>query len=85
MKNNKSNFLFGLVAGLIIFPIFESTEEIIIGAMEVAKSKITQKILKENKIINDLQAEMESDNQEIDTYAIGFDLSQQDDDEYFDD
>lgn len=84
MKNNKSNFLFGLVAGIIIFPLFESIEEIVIGALEVAKSKISQKILKENKIINDLQTE----NEEVDTYAIGFDLSPkeeyEDNDEFYD-
>lgn len=81
MKNNKSSFLFGLAVGLIFFSIFESIEEIIIGAMEVVKSKTSQSILKENKIVQELQSAQE----EIDTYAVGFDLSPQEECDYIGD
>ena len=86
-KDRDNNLLFGIIIGLAFIPIANNVVDIIINSMDIIRCKVNQKIIKENKITEDLQAEQE---QEIDTQCIGFDLSPQeeyyeDDDEYFDD
>lgn len=85
-KDRGNNLLFGIIIGLAFIPIANNVVDIIINSMDIIRCKVNQKIIKENKITEDLQAEQE---QEIDTQCIGFDLSPQEeyyeDDEYFED
>lgn len=79
-------FIYGLITGFILIPILDELTNLIISLFELPKAAITKKILKENKVIADLQSEQEP----ISTQCIGFDLSQQEeyydeDDEYFED
>ena len=85
-KDRGNNLLFGIIIGLAFIPIANNVVDIIINSMDIIRCKVNQKIIKENKITEDLQAEQE---QKIDTHGIGFDLSPQEeyyeDDEYFED
>lgn len=88
MKKDKTllTYILGGITILIFIPIIESITEIICGYLELLKISSTKEVLRGNKEIQELQNEQE----ELDAYAIGFDLTPQeeyyeDDDEYFDD
>lgn len=88
MKKDKTllTYILGGITILTFIPIIESITEIICGYLELLKISSTKEVLRGNKEIQELQNEQE----ELDAYAIGFDLTPQeeyyeDDDEYFDD
>jgi len=61
-------FILGLLIGVAGIPIIEVIVDLVCNALEIPKASITKKILKENKIITELQVEQEP----VNTYAIGF-------------
>jgi hypothetical protein len=74
-------FIYGLLFGLLCIPILETLLELIVTYLELPKAYITKKILKENKIIADLQLEQEH----IETVAMGFQIPSEDEYEEDDD
>lgn len=73
-------FIYGIITGFILIPILDELTNLIISLFELPKAVITKKILRENKVINELQTDLEKTD---DGVAIGFDLSQQE--EFYDD
>jgi len=79
-------FIYGIITGFILIPILDELTNLIISLFELPKAAITKKILKENKVINELQTDLEKTDEGV---AIGFDLSPQeefyDEDDEFED
>lgn len=73
-------FIYGIITGFILISILDELTNLIISLFELPKAVITKKILRENKVINELQTDLEKTD---DGVAIGFDLSQQE--EFYDD
>lgn len=61
-------FILGILSILLLIPIIESISEIICTFLEYPKGLASKKVLKLNKELLKLQSETE----EIDTVAIGF-------------
>ena len=81
MKNLKS-FILGMLTILLFIPIVEQLCEIIVTFMEYVKGLVSRPVLKLSKELMELQAET----QPIDTQAIGFSYTpQEDNDDYFED
>jgi hypothetical protein len=75
--------LTGIIIGFLIcmfaIPILEAVSELILSSLEIPKAAITKKILKENKVIQDLQIDLEP----ISTQCMGFHYNG--DDEFYED
>lgn len=74
-------FILGMLTVLAFIPLCESLTEIILGWLETFKVANTLNVMKGNQEIQKLQAELEGGE---DTYCMGFDLSPQEDEEYYD-
>jgi hypothetical protein len=74
-------FSIGFFSAMFGIPILETVLELIISLLEIPKALITIKILKKNKIISDLQSELEP----ISTQCIGFEAPPDYEYEYEDD
>ena len=77
MKNLKT-YIFGMATIAIILPIIDELTEVICGYLEVLKGESTKAVMKTNKEIADLQAELEP----IDTNCIGFEIPNAENDIY---
>ena len=75
MKNK--NFIYGLIFGFVLIPILDELTNLIVSLFELPKATITKKILKENKVIADLQKDTEKVD---DSVAIGFQYTPPDED-----
>ena len=75
MKNK--NFLYGIIFGFCLIPILDELTNLIVLLFELPKATITKKILKENKLITDIQKDVEKVD---DTVAIGFQYTPPDED-----
>ena len=75
MKNK--NFIYGVIFGFVLIPILDELINLIVSLFELPKATITKKILKENKIIADLQKDTEKVD---DSVAIGFQYNPDNDD-----
>lgn len=75
MKNK--GFIYGIIFGFILIPILDELTNLIVSLFELPKATITKKILKENKIIADLQKATEKVD---DSVAIGFQYTPPDED-----
>lgn len=75
MKNK--GFIYGIIFGFVLIPILDELTNLIVSLFELPKATITKKILKENKIIADLQKATEKVD---DSVAIGFQYTPPDDD-----
>ena len=73
-------FIYGVLFGFCLIPILDELINLIVSLFELPKATITKKILKENKII----AELQVDTQPIDTVAMGFQYNGVEE-EYYDD
>ena len=67
LKNK--NFIYGVVFGFVLIPILDELTNLIVSLFELPKAAITKKILKENKIIANIQTDSEKVD---DSVAIGF-------------
>jgi len=67
LKNK--GFIYGLIFGFVAIPILDELTNLIVSLFELPKATITKKILKENKLIGELQLETEKVD---DGVAIGF-------------
>lgn len=75
MKNK--NFIYGVIFGFVLIPILDELTNLIVSLFELPKATITKKILKENKIIADIQTDTEKVD---DAVAIGFHYTPPDED-----
>ena len=75
MKNK--NFIYGVIFGFVLIPILDELINLIVSLFELPKATITKKILKENKIIADIQTDTEKVD---DAIAIGFQYTPPDED-----
>ncbi|HKM01751.1 MAG TPA: hypothetical protein VJ083_06830 [Sedimentibacter sp.] len=75
MKNK--NFIYGVIFGFVLIPILDELTNLIVSLFELPKATITKKILKENKIIADIQTDTEKVD---DAVAIGFHYTPTDED-----
>ena len=75
MKNK--NFIYGVIFGFVLIPILAELITLIVSLFELPKATITKKILKENKLIKDLQKDTEKVD---DSVAIGFQYNPDNDD-----
>jgi len=75
LKNK--NFLYGIIFGFCLIPILDELTNLIVSLFELPKATITKKILKENKLIADIQKDVEKVD---DTVAIGFQYNPDNDD-----
>jgi len=75
LKNK--GFIYGIIFGFVLIPILDELTNLIVSLFELPKATITKKILKENKIIADLQKATEKVD---DSVAIGFQYTPPDDD-----
>ena len=75
MKDKK--FIYGVIFGFVLIPILDELTNLIVSLFELPKATITKKILKENKVIADLQKDTEKVD---DAIAIGFQYTPPDED-----
>ena len=75
MKNK--NFIYGVIFVFVLIPILDELTNLIVSLFELPKATITKKILKENKLIKDLQKDTEKVD---DSVAIGFQYNPDNDD-----
>lgn len=75
LKNK--GFIYGIIFGFVLIPILDELTNLIVSLFELPKATITKKILKENKVIADLQKDTENVD---DAIAIGFQYTPPDED-----
>ena len=80
-NNNTKHFIIGLLSGLLFIPVIEEFLNVIIAWIQVLLLKPNKIVLKGNKDIAELQSEEEP----VQTSCIGFQVSSEDDDEDYDD
>jgi hypothetical protein len=68
-------FILGIVFYVAAIPIIESLAESAVTALELLKGYVSKPVLKLNKQIQELQAEIEP----IDTHVMGFDITTSED------
>lgn len=78
-QNSLFYFLFGIASVILIEPFLQCLSELLCQHMEIAKGKKTKKIIEINKEIEELQKEEE----QCCTQAIGFEIPNSED--YYDD
>ena len=66
-----------MIFGFVLIPILDELTNLIVSLFELPKATITKKILKENKIIADIQKDTEKVD---DSVAIGFQYTPLDED-----
>ena len=80
-NNNTKHFIIGLLSGLLFIPVIEEFLNVIIAWIQVLLLKPNKIVLKGNKDIAELQSEEEP----VQTSCIGFQVSSEDDDDYYED
>ena len=80
-NNNTKHFIIGLLSGLLFIPVIEEFLNVIMAWIQVLILKPNKIVLKGNKDIAELQSEEEP----VQTNCIGFQVSSEDDDEDYDD
>ena len=80
-NNNTKHFIIGLLSGLLFIPVIEEFLNVIMAWIQVLILKPNKIVLKGNKDIAELQSEEEP----VQTSCIGFQVSSEDDDEDYDD
>lgn len=68
-------FILGMLSIILLIPICENLSELICGWIEIFKGNNTLKVLK----INDKITEFQLKNEEINTHAVGFQYTAQED------
>lgn len=66
-------FIGGMLTVIVATPILEEVTEIVCGYLEVLKGNSTKKVLEVNKVIQELQTQIEP----IETSCIGFQVPNQ--------
>ena len=73
--------MFGIISSILIIPLIEEFSNVLLAWMEYFKILPSKLVLKGNNELADLQSET----QEHDTYAIGFDYpTHEETDDYYD-
>ena len=80
-NNNIKHFIIGLLSGLLFIPVIEEFLNVIMAWIQVLLLKPNKIVLKGNKDIAELQSEEEP----VQTSCIGFQVSSEEDDDYYDD
>ena len=80
-NNNTKHFIIGLLSGLLFIPVIEELLNVIMAWIQVLLLKPNKIVLKGNKDIAELQSEEEP----VQTSCIGFQVSSEEDDDYYDD
>ena len=80
-NNNTKHFIIGLLSGLLFIPVIEELLNVIIAWIQVLILKPNKIVLKGNKDIAELQSEEEP----VQTSCIGFQVSSEEDDDCYDD
>ena len=80
-NNNTKHFIIGLLSGLLFIPVIEEFLNVIIAWIQVLILKPNKIVLKGNKDIAELQSEEEP----VQTSCIGFQVSSEEDDDYYED
>ena len=80
-NNNTKHFIIGLLSGLLFIPVIEEFLNVIMAWIQVLILKPNKIVLKGNKDIAELQSEEEP----VQTSCIGFQVSSEEDDDYYDD
>ena len=80
-NNNTKHFIIGLLSGLLFIPVIEEFLNVIMAWIQVLIIKPNKIVLKGNKDIAELQSEEEP----VQTSCIGFQVSSEEDDDYYDD
>ena len=80
-NNNTKHFIIGLLSGLLFIPVIEEFLNVIMAWIQVLILKPNKIVLKGNKDIAELQSEEEP----VQTSCIGFQVSSEDDDEDYED
>ena len=79
-NNNTKHFIIGLLSGLLFIPVIEEFLNVIMAWIQVLILKPNKIVLKGNKDIAELQSEEEP----VQTSCIGFQVSSEEDDDYYD-
>ena len=80
-NNNTKHFIIGLLSGLLFIPVIEEFLNVIMAWIQVLLLKPNKIVLKGNKDITELQSEEEP----VQTSCIGFQVSSEEDADYYDD
>ena len=80
-NNNIKHFIIGLLSGLLFIPVIEEFLNVIMAWIQVLLLRPNKIVLKGNKDIAELQSEEEP----VQTSCIGFQVSSEDDDEDYED
>ena len=76
-NNNTKHFILGILSGLLFIPIIEEFLNVIMAWIQVLLLKPNKIVLKGNKDIAELQSEEEP----VQTSCIGFQVANEDDDD----
>lgn len=84
MKENKSmwHYVFGLLSGLLFIPVIEEFSNVIMSWIQVLLLKPTEKVLKGNQEIYDLQEASECQVSNCIGFQVPNEYEYYDDDEY---
>lgn len=84
MKENKSmwHYVFGLLSGLLFIPVIEEFSNVIMSWIQVLLLKPTEKVLKGNQEISDLQEASECQVSNCIGFQVPNEYEYYDDDEY---
>ena len=80
-NNNTKHFIIGLLSGLLFIPVIEEFLNVIMAWIQVLILKPNKIVLKGNKDIAELQSEEEP----VQTSCIGFQVSSEEDDDCYED
>ena len=80
-NNNIKHFIIGLLSGLLFIPVIEEFLNVIMAWIQVLLLKPNKIVLKGNKDIAELQSEEEP----VQTSCIGFQVSSEEDDDCYED
>ena len=80
-NNNIKHFIIGLLSGLLFIPVIEEFLNVIMAWIQVLLLKPNKIVLKGNKELSELQGEEEP----VQTSCIGFQVSSEEDDDYYED
>ena len=80
-NNNTKHFIIGLLSGLLFIPVIEEFLNVIMAWIQVLLLKPNKIVLKGNKDIAELQSEEEP----VQTSCIGFQVSSEEDDDCYED
>ena len=80
-NNNTKHFILGILSGLLFIPVIEEFLNVIMAWIQVLLLKPNKIVLKGNKDIAELQSEEEP----VQTSCIGFQVSSEEDDDCYED